>query len=113
VKVVEAAIELHLSGSAGSRSRLEQRFLRLVRGAGLPAPRVNTIVHGFEVDAYWPGVCVEIDGPGHRRAATQAEDRIRDAALRAAGCVVLRFGGHDVDRRPGWVLAQLAAQELA
>ena len=35
---------------------------------GCPTPRSNTIVNGFEVDFYWPGLCVEIDGAGHTRA---------------------------------------------
>jgi hypothetical protein len=112
LKVLEEALRMHLSGSAGSRSRLEQRFRKLVAGAGLPAARSNTIVNGFEVDAFWPGLCVEIDGPGHRRARTTADDRIRDAALRAAGYTVIRFTEDDVDFRPEKVLAQLAAQEL-
>jgi very-short-patch-repair endonuclease len=105
--VLEEALRLHLSGSAGTRSRLEKRFRRLVRGAGLPEPRINTIVNGFEVDAYWPGVCVEVDGLGHRRPRTQAEDRIRDAALGAAGYTLLRFSEHDVDFAPATVLATL------
>jgi very-short-patch-repair endonuclease len=84
-----------------------------VRGAGLPDPRINTIVHGFEVDAYWPGLCVEIDGVGHRRPRSQVDDRIRDAALRAAGFVVLRFREADLNERPEWVLAELAAQDLS
>ena len=69
IKVLKAAIELHLSGSAGTRSRLERRFRQLVLGAGLPDPRMNTVVNGFEVDAHWPGLCVEIDGPAHRAPA--------------------------------------------
>jgi very-short-patch-repair endonuclease len=107
--VLEEALRLHASGSAGSRSRLEKRFKRLVRGAGFPEPRINTIVNGFEVDAYWPGVCVEVDGLGHRRPRTQAEDRIRDAALTAAGYTLLRFTEHDIDHRPGGILAVLTA----
>lgn len=105
--VLEAALGLHLSGSAGTRTRLEKRFKRLVVGAGLPLPRINTIVNGFEVDAYWPGVCVEIDGPSHLRARTQTDDRIRDAALRAAGYTVLRFSEDDVENHPEQVLAVL------
>jgi very-short-patch-repair endonuclease len=107
VKVLEAAIDLHLSGSAGSRSRLEQRFRRLIAGAGLPDPRHNVSVHGFEVDFAWPRVVVEIDGPGHRRARTKADDRIQDAALRAAGFTVIRFTEADVDHRPEMVLQTL------
>jgi hypothetical protein len=110
--ILEEALRLHLSGSAGSRSRLEKRFRRLVTSAGLPAPKINVKVNGHEVDAYWPGLCVEIDGVGHRRARTQVDDRIKDAALRAAGYVVLRFTEDDVDLRPAWVLTQLTAQQL-
>jgi hypothetical protein len=113
LKVLEEALRMHLRGSAGSRSRLEKRFRRLVVGAGLPAPAINVVINGFEVDAYWPGLCVEIDGSGHRRARTRVEDRIKDAALRAAGYVVVRFGEDDVDFRPETVLAQLAAQQLS
>jgi very-short-patch-repair endonuclease len=107
VKVLEAAIELHLSGSAGTRSRLEQRFRRLVAGAGLPQPRHNVIVNGFEVDFTWPRLVVEIDGPGHRRARTRVDDRIKDAALRAAGHTVLRFTEADIESRPDAVLHAL------
>jgi very-short-patch-repair endonuclease len=72
----------------------------------------RTIQNRFEVDVYWPGLCVEIDGGGHRRARAQVDDRIKDAALRAAGFVVLRFTEDDIDGRAAWVLAQLAAQQL-
>jgi very-short-patch-repair endonuclease len=78
----------------------------------MPEPRINTFVNGFEVDAYWPGLCVEIDGPLHRRPRSKAEDGVKDAALRAAGFVVVRFTEDDVDFRPAFVLAQLAAQQL-
>jgi very-short-patch-repair endonuclease len=110
---LQTALEMHRTGSAGTRSRLEKRFRRLVKGAGLPAPRSNTIVNGFEVDLYWPGVCVEVDGPPHLRPRTKVDDRIRDAALRAAGYVVLRFSEDDLNHRPALVLAELAAQQLA
>jgi very-short-patch-repair endonuclease len=110
---LEEALELHRSGSAGTRSRLEKRFRRLVKGAGLPAPRSNVVVNGFEVDLYWPGLCVEIDGPPHARPRSKVDDRIRDAALRAAGYTVLRFSEDDLNDRPALVLAELATQQLA
>jgi very-short-patch-repair endonuclease len=84
-----------------------------VKGAGLPAPRSSIEVNGFEVDFYWPGLCVEIDGGHHARQRSRVDDRIRDAALRAAGYVVLRFSEDDLNDRPGIVLAELAAQQLA
>ncbi len=107
--VLKEALELHRSGSAGTRSRLERRFRRLVKGAGLPAPRSNTMVNGFEVDFSWPGLCVEIDGPPHLRPRTKVDDRIRDAALRAAGYAVLRFSEDDLNHRPDVMVAQLVA----
>ena len=110
--VLEEALRLHLSGSAGSRSRLEKRFRRLVRGAGYPDPRRNVIVNGFEVDISWPGLVVEIDGIGHERPRSEVDDRIRDAALRAAGYTVLRVREEDLNLRPARVLEQLAAQQL-
>jgi hypothetical protein len=38
---------------AFTRSGLEQRFLELVRRAGLPRPAANHFVAGYEVDMYW------------------------------------------------------------
>jgi very-short-patch-repair endonuclease len=113
LSVLERALALHEAGSAGTRSKLEDRFFKLVRAAGLPEPRTNADVHGFEVDYSWPALCVEVDGPGHRRPRIKADDRIEDAALGARGITVLRFTEDDIDRRPAMVLAQLAAQQLS
>jgi hypothetical protein len=110
--VLRRAIALHRSGSAGTRSGLEDRFLRLVRGARLPEPVVNTRHLGFELDFRWPGLNVEIDGPHHDRPRTARDDRLQDAVLREHGFTVLRFREIDLDR-PGEVLRQLAAQDLA
>ena len=109
LKVLEEALRLHNDGSAGSKSKNEERFLRLVRGAGLPEPRHNVKVHGFEVDFSWPGLCVEVDGPGHERPRTKADDRIRDAALKARGITMLRFSEDDLKRRPEQVLTRRRA----
>lgn len=111
LSVLEQALALHASGSAGSKSGNEKRFLKLIRGAGFPEPRQNTTIHGFEVDFAWPGLCVEIDGTGHDRPRTKAEDRIRDAALHARGITVLRISEADL-QSPHDVLAKLAAQQL-
>jgi predicted transcriptional regulator of viral defense system len=90
--VLATALDAHLSGSAGTRSALEDRYLSQFERAGLPAPLVNTKVADIEVDFHWPEqeLCFEIDGPGHRRPRTRAEDRVRDATLRAAGKEVIR-----------------------
>ncbi|WP_028058172.1 PDDEXK family nuclease [Candidatus Solirubrobacter pratensis] len=90
---LEQALVLNASGSAGTRSELEDRFLECVLDAGLPEPDVNVIVEGFEVDFRWPGLIVEIDGPGHERRRTQREDRERDLRLQAARHGVIRVHG--------------------
>jgi hypothetical protein len=79
---------------AGTRTYLEDRFLAFVEG--LPKPKINTRVAGFEVDFAWPGLVVEVDGPGHKRPRTRREDRIRDAALKRAGNFVMRLTDQDL-----------------
>lgn len=111
-RVLDRAIALHNSGSAGTRSGLEDRFLKLIRGARLPEPVVNTHHLGFELDFRWPGLNVEIDGDHHDRPRSQRDDRIQDAVLREHGFTVIRFREEDLDR-PADVLRQLAAQQLA
>jgi very-short-patch-repair endonuclease len=89
---LEEALHAHASGSAGTKSGLEDRFLEQVRRHGLPDPLVNTRVQGIEVDFLWPEtkLIVEVDGAGHRRPRTQREDAERDARLEAAGYRVIR-----------------------
>ena len=103
------AIELHESGSAGTRSELEDRFLALVRGARLPEPIINTHIRGIETDFRWGDVCVELDGPGHLRPATRAADAAKQARLEAHGFTVVRFADIAVDRTPNEVLARVQA----
>jgi predicted transcriptional regulator of viral defense system len=88
--ILAASLNAHLSGSAGTRSALEDQFLEQITRAGLPEPLVNTKI---EVDFHWPdqNLCVEIDGRGHQRPRTHAEDQARDAKLRAAGHDVVRL----------------------
>jgi predicted transcriptional regulator of viral defense system len=91
---LHAALQAHASGGAGTRSALEDRFLETWSG---PEPRVNTKVHGIEVDLHWPdrGLVVELDGPGHARPRTRADDERRDEALKRAGLTVVRIpSGH-------------------
>lgn len=99
-------------GPAFTRSEAETRFLDLIRGSGIPAPQVNAVVHGHEVDFYWPGhrIAVEIDGFAyHRSRRSFARDRQRDAdLLTAAGVSVLRFTWAQVTRRQKATLVTLA-----
>ena len=109
--VIEKALALNASGSAGTKSPHEDAFLSLLQFAGIPEPRVNTRVLNEEVDCHWPDrkLVVEIDGQGHRRERSQREDAERDAMFRQAGWRVVRFTGEDIERMPRDVLARLRA----
>jgi predicted transcriptional regulator of viral defense system len=88
---LHAALQAHASGSAGTRSALEDQFLANWQG---PEPLVNAKI---EVDLLWPAenLVVEIDGPGHARPRTKAQDKARDEILEAAGMTVRRIpSGH-------------------
>jgi hypothetical protein len=50
---LEAARLVDADRAAPTRSRLERRFLALVREAGLPRPLVNHTIGPFEVDFLW------------------------------------------------------------
>jgi very-short-patch-repair endonuclease len=100
------------SGYQPTRSPLEDALLPLIRRARLPDPLVNHRVGPFTVDFFWPehGVIVETDGyttHGHRDAFEH--DRGQDAALTAAGYLVLRFTYRQVEREPQTVIAAIAA----
>ncbi len=89
---LEHALIAHAQGSAGTRSDLEDAYLERHTG---PEPKVNTRVHGIEVDLYWPdqALVVEIDGPGHERPRTRRDDEAKDQRLGAAGIRVRREPG--------------------
>jgi hypothetical protein len=93
--VLERALQAHASGSAGTKSDLEDQFLAQLP-AGLPPPLVNagvqTPTRQLEVDLLWPAerLIVEVDGPGHARPRTQREDAERERLLNQAGFEVVR-----------------------
>ena len=115
---LRAAIAMHRSGSAGTRSALEDAFLDLV-AAHVPAPAINSRLEirdpgtgrGIEVDFVWHDkrVVVEIDGPGHERPRTRRRDAQRDRALSDGAFTVIRFTADDVHRRPELVVQRVTA----
>jgi len=107
--VLEAALALIRSGSAGYRSRAERAFASI---PGLGDPSNNTQVAGVEVDFVWPDVAlvVEIDGSGHGRPTTRREDRLKERILRDAGYEVVRFTIAEVEEQPDSVRARLSAR---
>jgi very-short-patch-repair endonuclease len=94
-----------------TRSRAERMLRSLVVGAGLPAPRTNTKVCGFEVDAHWPeaGLVVEFDSWTHHRSRAAFErDRRRDVILQLSGMRVLRVTWRRLTGEPEAVAAEIA-----
>jgi len=88
--VLHEAIDLHLAGSAGTRSGEEDQLLHQLQLFGIETPIVNTELHGVEVDLQWPGLVIEVDGPGHERPRTRRDDAQRDARLQARGYRTVR-----------------------
>jgi hypothetical protein len=95
LQTLERALAMHASGSAGTKSDLEDRFLAQLP-TSLPSPLVNAGVQTphklIEVDFVWPTerLCIEVDGHGHERPRTRREDAERDRLLSQAGYTVLR-----------------------
>jgi very-short-patch-repair endonuclease len=92
-------------------SELERRFLRLVRGAGLPDPRTQQYTSGHRTDFVWDelGLVVETDGLRyHRTPFQQRRDLERDQAHRARGLVPVRFTHWQVRYAPRAVVGGLA-----
>lgn len=111
---LHTALESHLNGSAGLRSRLEARLLESLILAGIPEPLLNTRVRAgsrtIEVDFHWPAprLVVEVDGPGHARARTKLQDARRDAALLRAGYRVLRISHSEINQSLDKAVSRIA-----
>ena len=77
-----------------SRSDWERAFPAFCRRHGLPRPRLNTTIAGYEVDAVWPDarLIVELDGWEFHSSRTAFEsDRDRDAETLLAGFATVRI----------------------
>lgn len=89
-----------------SDSDLEVLFRPIAKAADLPPPLTKEVVNGFEVDFFWPGLCLVVETDGlryHRTPAAQARDRLRDQTHTAAGLTHLRFTHHQVKYEPAFV----------
>jgi hypothetical protein len=94
-----------------TKSPPEASFLRGCLTHGLPEPLVNTHLHGYEVDFFWPvaRLVVEIDSyTYHRSWAQRQRDLDRDADLKVRGIEVLRMTGERLHGDEDGVFAQLA-----
>jgi very-short-patch-repair endonuclease len=98
-------------GAVMTRSGGERRLRALLREAGLPQPRSNEFLHGFEVDLYWPEyrLVVELDSYSfHSKRRTFERDRRKDQVLETRGIRVIRITGAQLKYEPYAVIALLA-----
>lgn len=91
-------------------SRMERRFLQLLKQDGLEWPATNERVGSYLVDCRWPHLhlTVELDSyrfHGSRRAWER--DRRRDREARLRGDELLRYVYEDVFEQPEAMLAEL------
>jgi very-short-patch-repair endonuclease len=110
-----AALIEHRGNSTITRSQAEERMHELIRAAGFPQPESNVRLNGYEVDFLWrrQRVVVEVDGYAYHSSRSAFErDRAKDAALAAAGFLVIRITWLQMEREPYVVVAHLA-QALA
>jgi very-short-patch-repair endonuclease len=97
-------------GPQRTRSGGERAMLKLIRAAGLPAPRTNLLIAGFNADFVWQEerLIVEVDGyrfHGHRAAFER--DHRRDIVHKNAGYEVLRFTARQLEEEPLVVIAAI------
>jgi hypothetical protein len=91
-------------------SKLEARFLRLVRRGGVPLPETNRPAGGRRVDCRWPEhrLTVELDSYRfHNSRHAWEQDRRREREARARGDDFRRYTYDDVFVRPNLVLKEL------
>jgi hypothetical protein len=86
-----------------TRSELEREFLAFCARFGLPTPKLNAIVNGYEVDAYFERerVIVELDGwEFHSTRLSFEKDRNRDVDNLARGLITVRITAAALRKRP-------------
>lgn len=88
--------------SIGTKSELEIEFLRLCRAHRIPAPEVNVVVGGMEVDCFWRdrSLAVELDSFRYHRSPMSLErDKERTLRLEELGMKVIRLSYTMVTRQ--------------
>jgi hypothetical protein len=93
-----------------SLSKLEERFLELLRDANLPLPVTNRPAGGRRVDCRWPDqrLTVELDSYRYHNSRQSWEaDRRREREAYARGDAFRRYTWGDVFEEPALMLAEL------
>lgn len=106
------ALAIYRDEPAFTRSGLERQFLKLVRKFGLPAPSMNFVVAGFELDAYWEAerFAVELDiYETHGTHDAFERDRLRQDDLLLIGVEMIRVTGPRLSREPKATIERVAA----
>lgn len=113
---VRRAIEMHLAGSAGTRSRSEDRLIERLAIESVPLPLVNqrgsVNVRGIECDFVWPRyrLVIDIDGSRvHGRPGVAEWDADRDRVLTEAGWRIIRIPADRIWNDLGKVIAEIRA----
>jgi very-short-patch-repair endonuclease len=91
-------------------SRLESRFLQLLREARLPLPVTNKVAGGHRVDCRWPEqrLTVELDSYRyHNSHYAWEKDRLREREARRRGDEFRRYTAKDVFEDPDDLLRDL------
>jgi hypothetical protein len=91
-------------------SKLESRFLKLLREARLSLPITNRIADGHRVDCRWPEhrITVELDSYRfHNSRYAWGKDRLREREARSRGDEFRRYTWGDVIEDPEYMLNEL------
>jgi hypothetical protein len=89
-----------MEGAPVSLSKLEKRFLDVLRRAGLPLPQTNRPAGGYRVDCRWPEyrLTVELDSYRfHNSRHSWRQDRIRKREARVRGDEFFSYDWDDVE----------------
>lgn len=86
-----------------TRSGLEDEFLRFCERYNLPTPLINTMLYGYEVDAYFPveKVIVELDSEEFHMYSFEG-DRERDATMLLHEIATIRITGKRLESSPDY-----------
>jgi len=113
-------LEAVMDAAGGAHSLPEARFIRELRKAGLPLPRLQVRRRDSDqnvryLDGYYDEwkIHIEIDGGQHIEVQSYWADMRRQNAVWIAGDRILRFPTWAVRHRPAEVVAQVRAALLA
>jgi hypothetical protein len=109
-KTLRQALVAYKPELAITRSSVERRFRDLAVKAGLPAPSMNYVVGGYELDAYWPdrhfAVELEVYETHGDRASFEA-DPVRHEELLLIGIESITVTGPRLEREPATVIERV------